>query len=97
MLINQIHNDSGEDIEFDTGQDMTPIVSDLEIRSKAGDKNLMLLKDWIDNGQMEKQMFAMKENAAMSSLTDVKNPIDGSSSSTMDDFIFPEEKVCNYA
>jgi len=96
MLINQILNDSDENIEFDTGQNMTSIVSDLEISNKPGDKNLMLLKDWIDNGQMEKQIFSKIKNVELSSSSDVINSVDSFTLSITDDFTFPEEKVCNY-
>lgn len=93
MLINQIQNDSDEDIEFDTEQTMPSIVSDLETSNELGDKNLILLKDWIDTGQLEKQIFSVKENVELSNSSDVTN--DSFNSSTTDNFIFPEEKVPN--
>lgn len=95
MLINQIQNDSDEDIEFDTEQTMPSIVSDLETSNEPGDKNLILLKDWIDTGQFEKQIFSVKENVEMSNSSNVIDSNDSFNSSTTDSFIFPEEKVHN--
>lgn len=95
MLINQIRNDSDEDIKFDTEQTMPSIVSDLETSNKLGDKNLMLLNDWIDNGQMEKQIFSTKENVELSSSSDMMlDSIDSTISSYSDNhYTFPEDKV----
>lgn len=98
MLINQIRNGSDENIEFDTEQTMPSIASDLETSNKPDDKNLMLLKDWIDNGQMKKQIFSTKENVELSSSSDMMlDSIDSSISSYSDNYYtFPEEKVRNY-
>jgi len=96
MLINQIHNGSDEDIEFETEQTMPSIVSDLETSNKSDDKNLMLLKDWIDSGQMEKQIFSTNENVELSSSSDVLDSIDSSTSSNTDNYTFPKDKVRNY-
>jgi len=95
MLTNQIHNDSEEDVEFDTGQTMPSIVSDLETSNQPGDKNMMLLKDWIDTGQMEKQILSVKENEELSYSSNVIDPTDSFNSSTTDNYTFPEEKVYN--
>jgi len=95
ILINQIQNDSDEDIEFDIEHTMPSIVSDLETSNKPGDNSMMFLKDWIDTGQMEKQIFSAKENVELSNSSDVTNPTASFTSSTTDSYIFPEEKVRN--
>ncbi|CAI6353368.1 unnamed protein product [Macrosiphum euphorbiae] len=93
MIINQIQNDSDEDVEFDT---MPSIVSDSETSNQSVDENMMLLKDWIDTGQMEKQIFSVKENVELSNSSDVIDSIDSFNLSTTDSYIFPEEKVNLY-
>lgn len=90
MIINQIQNDSDEDVEFDT---MPSIVSDSETSNQSVDENMVFLKDWIDTGQMEKQIFSVKENVELSNSSDVIDSIDSFNSSTTDSYIFPEEKV----
>ncbi|XP_060856647.1 uncharacterized protein LOC132934357 [Metopolophium dirhodum] len=96
ILINQIQNDSDEDIEFDTEHTMPSIVSDMETSNEQGEQNMMFLKDWIDTGQMEKQIFSVKENEELSNSSDVINPTASFTSSTTDSYIFPEEKVNLY-
>jgi len=95
MLVNQIQNDSDEDIEFDTGETLPSIVSDVETSNKLDGNNMMWLKDWIDTGQMEKQIIATKENVELSNSSDVIDPNYSFASSTTDSYIFPEEKVIN--
>ncbi|XP_060845250.1 uncharacterized protein LOC132924824 [Rhopalosiphum padi] len=95
MIVNRIHNNSDEEIEFITGDAMSVAESELELRTsnKPDNINLTLLKDWIDIQMIEKQSSYTKESEQPSSTSNVTYPSD---TITSNSYTFPEEKVNQY-
>lgn len=93
MIVNRIYNNSDEEVEFVTRDVISSVESDSELHpSKKPDKNLMLLKDWIDSGIMEQQTLSTKENMELSSSSNMTDLTDTITSSM---YTFPQEKVYN--
>lgn len=94
MIVNRIYNNSDEEVEFVTGDAIPSVVSDSELHpSKKPDKNLMLLRDWIDSGMMEQQTLSKKESMELSSSSNITDLTDTITSSM---YAFPQEKVYNF-
>jgi len=93
MIVNRIHNNSDEEVEFVTGDAIPSVESDSELYPlKKPDKNLMLLRDWIDSGMMEQQTLSTKESMELSSSSNMTDLTDTITSSM---YTFPQEKVYN--